>query len=138
MLPRSAILYCTHFIEHESVPSNGGTLFQKNSLHDCLCRTYSRSFIYNAGGSQTYALVLLVFEHEVQPYPCRDCFDTLCSQSFMTSYLKHFAAPNKLAPQKSPGQYCCLAEKVFDNGISIQRSMAPFDLGCCLGVISDA
>lgn len=29
MLPRSAILYCTHFIEHESVPSNGGTLFQK-------------------------------------------------------------------------------------------------------------
>ena len=110
----------------------------KNSLHDCLCRTYSRSFIYNAGGSQTYALVLLVFEHEVQPYPCRDCFDTLCSQSFMISYLKHFAAPNKLAPQKSPGQYCCLAEKVFDNGISIQRSMAPFDLGCCLGVISDA
>jgi len=29
-------------------------------------------------------------------------------------------------------------KKVFDNGISIQRSMAPFDLGCCLGVISDA
>lgn len=138
MLPRSAILQCTHafhwarvctikrwyavpkscymivYVEHN--PEVSSTMQETNRPMPLYCWLLNMKF--------SLILVVIVWQSLL---------------SIIYDFIPEaFCGSQQTSSLKKPRALLFGQKKVFDNGISIQRSMAPFDLGCCLGVISDA